>query len=306
MKNILYFLTALVFLTACEDKVNIKVPAGESQLAVDAKLFTYVNTSFLKPLKTYEPNYVKLSLTNGYDDGPTPIVDNAEVYIREGFSGIEEKLFYEGNGKYVTTSLRGNVDSLYFLRIEYNGNTYLSGDKINRVITVDSIEVNNVTTTENGRAPGFFLKLVAKDLQGPGDYYRIKTYKNSILFNSPNNITLAYDAGFGSGSPVDNLEFIFPIAVIAVNPRTGVTDEATRGDKSTFVAGDTARIEIWSISAPTILFYDAMRRELTNEGLFARPAVNLPCNIYNKNPAGPKAVGWFSVSAVSGKDVIIK
>jgi hypothetical protein len=39
---------------------------------------------------------------------------------------------------------------------------------------------------------------------------------------------------------------------------------------------------------------------MTNEGLFATPATNVPTNIVNKNKNSKvKAVGWFGAASVS-------
>ena len=269
-------------------------------------------------------------MTNGYDQGTNTKITDAlvtmfditDLRVDDVNSSINatlntalfdtlktlagNKLNHKGDGIYESNSMKGQVNHIYALTIEHNGNTYYSLDTLKRVPKLDSIAVVNRDKPLYGRAPGFFIELLAKDLVGKGDYYRIKTYKNGLLFNRPADINLAFDGGFSPTSNNDATKFVFPIANLAVNPRTDVADEASRGDKSSFVAGDIARIEIWSLSLASIFFYNQLKNELTNEGLFARPPANLPCNIINSNPIGPKAVGWFSASAVSGKDVVIK
>lgn len=306
MKHLIYLLFTVLIFTSCEDKININLPAADSQLAVDGKVFAYFYTDFIKPLSGYQPSKIRLTLTNGYSDGKAPVVDNAIVSLTDTNTKFTEQLIYVGDGYYATMSMVGEVGHGYLLKIEYNGNTYVSFDFINRVPILDSIEVENRPDSRFGRAPGYYLNLLTKDLAGKGDYYRIKTYKNGILFNRPSDINIAYDAGFGGGTLIDDSKFVFPIAIQATNPFTGEVDEKSKGDKSSFIAGDTARIEILSISRQTIAFYALLRQQLTNEGLFASPSVNVPSNIINVNPDGPKAVGWFSASAVSGKDVLIK
>lgn len=306
MKHFIYVLFSLLIFTSCEDKININLPAADSQLAVDGKVFAYFYTDFIKPLKGYQPQKIRLTLTNGYGAGQVPLVDNAVVSLTDTNTKFTEELIYVGDGYYATQNMVGEIGHGYLLKIDYNGYTYLSFDFINRVPILDSIEVENRPDARFGRAPGYYLNLLTKDLPGKGDYYRIKTYKNGVLFNRPSDINIAYDAGFGGGTLIDDSKFVFPIAIQSTNPFTGEVDDKSKGDKSTFIAGDTARIEILSISRPTIAFYALLRQQLTNEGLFASPSVNVQTNIFNTNSNGPKAVGWFSASAVSGKEVLIK
>ena len=330
MKNIIILLLIAIAITSCEDKIKLELPPEASQLAVEAKIINYEYADFINPNKSYVRASVKLSMTNGYDAGPNGTVSDALVTMFDVtdikvvdvnttitntlntalFDTLKSlagnKLIHKGDGIYESNSMQGKVNRIYALTIEHNGSTYFSIDTLKRVPKIDSVLVVNKDKPEFGRAPGYFIELQAKDLVGKGDYYRIKTYKNEILFNRPSDINLAFDGGFSPTSDNDATKFVFPIANLAVNPGTGISDESSNGDKSTFVAGDIARIEIWSLSLPSIFFYNQLRNELTNEGLFARPPANLPCNIINANANGPKAVGWFSASAVSGKDVVIK
>ena len=47
--------------------------------------------------------------------------------------------------------------------------------------------------------------------------------------------------------------------------------------------------------------------ELNNAGLFSRPAANIPTNIVNLSSTSTlRPAGWFGVSAVSVKEVIIE
>jgi hypothetical protein len=325
MKNIIQALLAVFLLASCEDKIELDIPADPSQLVVEGRMVVYTPSKFLK--NTSPDNYcsVKLSLTNGFKEGQNPKVNDATVVIAEfdtlpdltSFNNLDtfdiiskakefETLELVSDGEYQTKVLKGKLNKKYVLGIFYKGETYISIDSVNRVPFLDSIAVENRSEPLYGRAPGYYLNLLAQDIVGEGDFYRIKTFKNYVLFNRPSDINLAYDAGFNPFSGIDGTKFVFPIAVANVNPGTNVTDDDSRGDKSSFVQGDTARVEIWSLSLFGIFYYEQLRRELTNEGLFARPTANIRTNIINTNSKGTQAVGSFLCSAVSGKDVIIK
>mgnify|MGYP001788737515 CR=1 FL=1 len=83
MKHFIYVLFSLLIFTSCEDKININLPAADSQLAVDGKVFAYFYTDFIKPLKGYQPQKIRLTLTNGYGAGQVPLVDNAVVSLTD-------------------------------------------------------------------------------------------------------------------------------------------------------------------------------------------------------------------------------
>jgi hypothetical protein len=304
MKNIILIFVVSLVLYACQDKIAIDVKPGASQLAVDGSMICYDSMKVINPLIGYQPNIVRLTMTNGYDDGKSPVVSNATVTIADITDAIEETLVYTEDGKYATTTMVGKVGHSYKLTIVHDGNTYTATDKINRVC-VSNFIIIKYPKAEFGRAPGFYLFLTSVDLLGVGDYYRIKTFKNDLLFNRPGDITVAYDAGVQSTTISDNVPFAFPIAVFGVNPRTGVIDKASSSDESTFIEGDRAKVQIESLSKNAIDFYARLKSELTNEGLFARPAVNVPTNIININPNGTKPVGWFTTTAISAKEMVV-
>lgn len=61
------------------------------------------------------------------------------------------------------------------------------------------------------------------------------------------------------------------------------------------------RVEILSLTADSYAFLRELRTQLTNTGLFARPATNVPTNLFNTNSSGPTATGYFMTCAVRGR-----
>ena len=45
---------------------------------------------------------------------------------------------------------------------------------------------------------GYYAQFYADDIAVPGDIYWIKAYKNGSFLNKPNEINLAFDAGFAA------------------------------------------------------------------------------------------------------------
>lgn len=85
-----------------------------------------------------------------------------------------------------------------------------------------------------------------------GDTYLIRSYKNDSLRFKPENITLAYDAGFSAGSKTDGLMFILPIRQ-SINPVL-------------FQDKDKLKVELLSIPIEAYYYILQLRQESQNGG----------------------------------------
>lgn len=301
-KKIFFFYALLATIGySCTDPIDIKLKEGEIQLAVDGSI-----TDQSRLLTAVVPDTIRLTHTNGFSDGPAPYVNNALVILKDNAGSIDTLSLYQ-NGKYIThiSKIQGVTGRTYELTIAADGEIYKATDELKRVTTIDSLLIDYRTEPKFGRAPGYFLDLYSIDAKGPGDFYRFKVYKNNRLFNRPSDLNLAADAGFSANNVIDNLRFIFPIRE-GLNPQTGVADPETTGDEAPYIPGDIVKVEICSLTEQTFNFYNEMRTQISNDGLFAGPAVNVSTNIVNTNPgSSKKAVGWFYASALTAKEIVI-
>jgi len=305
MKNhftsmVLLLIIALGF--GCTDPIKINLKAGAAQLAVDGTITDQTN------IRTVAlPDTIRLTNTNGFLDGPSPIIANATVIVTDN-AGNVDTLQYAEDGKYIThiNKITGVIGRTYTLTILANGEEYQASDILKRVTMIDSLVTDYRSESNYGRAPGYFVNLYANDLKGIGDFYRFEVYKNNQLYNRPTDLSVCADAGGGVNTPIDSVRFIEPVRE-SLNPPTGVNDPGGGGDEAPYVPGDLVTAEILSISEATYNFYTALETQITNDGLFASPAANVPTNIINTNPKSTNtAVGWFSASAISSKSVIIQ
>ena len=92
----------------------------------------------------------------------------------------------------------------------------------------------------------------------------------------------------GNSSIADGLTFIVPIRQ-SINP------------DSLYALNDVVRVEVHSLTADAFLFWQQVRTQVTNGGLFATPPANVPTNIINTNPTGRPATGFFITSALSSR-----
>jgi hypothetical protein len=292
MKPIYLFLLFLA-LTSCEEIVNLPSPVSDHYLVVEANL-TNQNTA----------QQIILSRSQDYfDQSAAPKLGGAQVTVSDTLGhqfNFVEKVAQSGIYVWEPTAQQptiGKVGTTFTLNVKWQNETLTSRATLNRVPPIDSIlyqydEAFGRQSANNNPKNGYDAQFYARDFRGAGDCYRVKTYRNGVLFNDPINLTLVYDAGFQKGAMTDGLMFILPIRR-SISPRL-------------YVENDKIRVELWSISEDEFNFYSQARLELNNAGLFSRPAANIPTNIKNMNPASKlQGTGWFGVSAVSSFETVV-
>ena len=277
--------------SSCEDVVDIETDPLTPQLVVDAWLN---NRS--------EPQAIFLAMTQPYFSNELPEgISGASVQVIRNDGEIFE--FKEtDNGNYTwtpnTDEVIGEIGHEYGLVIEYEGKTYGSISKMNRVPVIDSLTYR--FEEENlGFPEGLYTEFFARDLVGEGDTYWIKTFKNGEFLNKPSELNIAFDAGFSPGAAVDGLIFIPPIRD-ATN-RVADPDGDDNSDVAPWVEGDHFRVEIHSITNEAFFFLATAQRQMINgnNGIFSEPVINTTGNVININDDTEEVLGIFNVAAVS-------
>ncbi len=288
---ILSFLALAIFMSGCEDVIDIDTEKGPSELVVDGWITNRPG-----------PQTIKLTLSAAYfNNSPAKPALGAEVTVTDDrgtvFNFLDEKAkgTYQWSPQEDTLAL-GRVGGSYTLRIKYTGEEYTAANHITRVPTIDSLayeEESFPITPPDGPKDGYLAQFYARDFAGVGDTYWIKPLKGGRLYGGdPGNISLAFDASFSAGSPSDGLGFIQPLRQsINVNRLAS--------------AGDTVGVELHSITIETYFFLFQVRQESANGGIFAVPPANIPTNVTNVKPNGPKALGFFGASAISRAETVI-
>lgn len=300
MKKIFYTslsIIAVIFsFVACETEIHPTLEEAESLIAVDG----FINN---KP----GTQVIKVMLTQAYfDNSLPPGVTGASVQVENTTSG-EVYAFTESaakNGDYVwtpaaSTDRIGVPGDQFRLRIVAQGETFEAVSKMGRAPVIDSLTFT--FQEENAFQPDSYLaEFWAKDPDGAGDTYWIRTTKNGVLLNKPGEINIAYDAGFSKAANFDGMQFFPPIRY-AINPSEEDADEKVL---SPYVPGDSVYVEINSITESTFDYLTLVIAATDRQGgfaeLFASPLANVSTNITNVNENGRKAVGFFNVAAVTG------
>lgn len=296
MRNLtrfIYFSFAIIFFCSCEEIVTLDSPKFDHFLVVQSTLTDQKG-----------PQEIYLSQSQNYFDNSEPIVisgANVEVTDNEG----NKYAFLENpakKGAYVWTpknevDVLGKVGRTYQLAVKWSGESFSSVSKMYRVPPIDSIlyEYSDALGRQSGEdkpKKGYDAQFFARDPMGTGDCYRVKFYRNGVLYNGTNNLTIMYDANFQKGAQADGLLFILPV-------RRSISPQL-------YLENDKIRIELYSISEDQFNFYSQARQELNNAGLFSRPAANIPTNVINTNPSSKiQGAGWFGVSAMSSLETIV-
>ncbi len=296
MKNIFSIilfstLFSALFLMSCEDDISDEVRLSESPdlVVIDA----WINN---KP----EPQTINILASQTYFDNSGLVgLSGAEVVVAS--TSGKQYVFEEGdNGAYTWTPANGEsfgtIGEDYGLAVTYNGITYASGSSMNRVPPIDSItfrfEEESAFLEES-----YFAEFWSRDPEGTGDSYWIKTWKNGNYLGNPDQINIAFDAGFSQGGAVDGLIFIPPIRD-SINP----FEDEDGVFLSPYAPGDSVYVELHAIPNEAAFFLNEVRLQTDRPGgfgeLFASPLSNVPTNIFASD-GETEVLGFFTVSAVS-------
>lgn len=277
MKKLLYILIAsfaIFSLGACEDSIDLDLGAPIEQLVIDAVIDQTTDTQFIHITKSIA------YLDNGQYKG----VEVDTVGIIDTTTQTFYPFTYKGNGWYyfvpaANTFTYGNT---YQLLVRDGADTYFSQSQLNSPTTIDSFTYKFEKTIPFSGAQGNSVILWSRDKPGKGDYYWFKLYRNDSLQLKASDIRIAVDNSTTPGGNGDGDLFIIPI-------RQNFTSRP-------YKAGETARIEILSITPELYLYLNLINTQLNNVGLFAVPPSNVPSNIICVNDEKKKALGFFCMT----------
>jgi len=295
--TIIFYLLVGIALWSCEDDIYPELEKVDPQIVVDA----WINN---KP----EPQKVILSKTLPYYQAKKlPPISGAEVFIMDNEGKRYDFVEGEIAGEYIWSPTAeipsfGKVGGQYGLTVLFDDVQLTAVSYMKRSAPIDSVTFRAEKESFILK-DGYWANFYAKDPEGQGDSYWIKSYKNGVFLNKASEINIAYDAGFSSGSNVDGIQFIQPIRD-AVNP-IEADDEGDGKIFSPFSPGDSIYVEIYSITDETFNFMYQMALQTNRPGgfseLFATPLANVPSNIQSNLPGDKnRVIGFFNVSEVYG------
>ena len=297
--NLIILFSFALLMSSCEDIIEPDLPQAEPVIVVDA----WVNNQNV-------PQNIYVTRTQPYFQNSFPAkVPDATVYIIDD-RGVRFD-FLENDSAYTWVP---GVDELaiesmnYTLTVEVDGETFVSETMAGRTPEIDSLKFS-FNEEDNFITQDYYTgEFLATDFPGEGDTYWIRAFKNGIELKKPNEINVAYDAGFSRGGNVDGVVFIQPIQD-GVNP----FDEDPENDNEflpPYQIGDELYVEIHSISEPAFFFLNEVIIQTDRAGgfgaLFAQPLANVSSNLVNADPDSDEQVlGFFNVARVTSRRAVL-
>ncbi len=277
-----------LFLFSCEDKIDLDLENGRSQLVIDAFVTNDAGTQTIH-LRKSAPYFL---------NGPTPIATGAKVEII-GPNGVIFPFLEMPNGEYqYQTSSLGALDSIgfnYQLNVSYEGLEVKALSTLNPVPPIDSMTYD-FEEEEPGSEEGYYTQFYARDFLGRNDFYWIKAFKNGLPIDTlnPSSFILSQNAAFG-GDGADGFVFILPI-------RAAITNE-----EEPFILGDVSSVELFSINENVYNYLVQVATQANNDGLFAIPTANIRSTITDlAGNSQSEVLGVFSMASVERSTITIQ
>lgn len=279
-------------LAGCEDVIDPNLEEADALVVVDAWLNDKPGNQTIV-LTTSQPYF---------DNTLPPGIGGASVVVRNTTSG-RNFTFIESaqSGEYrwappTPGDVIGVPGDQFELEIVTGSDTYRSTSRMGRVPAIDSVTFT--FEEEDAFFPDSYVaEFWARDPVGRGDTYWIRAWKNGQPLNKPEDISIAFDAGFSNGGNFDGIIFIPPLRT-SINPfDTDENDEFL----SPYNIGDSVYVELTSITEAAFNYLNEVRVQTDRPGgfaeLFAAPIANVSTNI--TSPSGKRALGFFNVASVS-------
>jgi hypothetical protein len=244
-KNLFSFLFAMIFLSSCEEIIDIDLNDANAKLVVDGWIYN-----------TPGPYRVRLTLTTNYfDTVAAPKVENALVIVSENDT-LLDTLTMGNPGVYRTQKiLQGKIGATYTLKVIYEGSVYEAVSTLKPVAPIDTLTYEYKEDTRRDGS-GYFVSIYFQEPATPADYYRWVFYKNDKVFKERDELYASDE--FYNGNYI---AFEFDNHGVDLN--------------------DTVRVEMYSLDKTGYEFFRALD-EVDNSGnLFDTPPGNAKGNLSN-------------------------
>lgn len=274
MKNIfrkvlLFAVAALLFMTSCEEVINIDFEELNQQIVIDGQItgnpeLNRIDISFSQSI--YQPTAVSK-------------VRGALVEISDG-DGEPALIKENGTGIYDASGINGVPGHTYKLRVEYQGKEYTAISTMPDPITVDSVKFTHVY---KGSFPFFQnyykLRCVISNRPGVEEYCMIKASGGANNYKVPTEI---YHDKYSDGRQVviDNF-------------------------KGSFNANENITVEFYSMDEKAYEYYRMMKEIAGSDGIELPEIFNM--NSYNpKSNLSNNALGFFGAFSYQKFKVTVK
>ena len=186
-------------LSSCQDVIDLETDPAPTLLVVDGWINDQSETQTIR-LTSSQPFFDNTLARSTVGATVTVTSSNGDVLIFED----------QNDGNYSWTPEAGQnigaIGTTFNLDIELNGKTYSAISTLLPSPPIDSISQEERIDEIFG-PDGIYAQFFARDLPGLGNAYWIKTFKNDQFLNKPQELNIAFDAGFDPGAELDALIF---------------------------------------------------------------------------------------------------
>lgn len=268
MKQLLYFICGLFLFTACEKTIQLDLDQSPEVVIIEGLL----TDEFAK-------HYVKISKSVQFEDtGQTPRVENATVEVRDNEGNQWTYVEFAPGFYEAAEPFAGKVGNIYTMEVVIDDKVYTATDQLLSNGTIDSLTIR-IDEEERQDDPVYFYEVLMYLTEPPAtqDYYLFKFFRDDNPLN-------------------DDGETVFYTDDVAV--RENVEGFAI---PYFFKEGNTARIELYSLTRKAFLYYRDLQENVLNDGgLFSGQPANVSTNIEGG------ALGYFQTSSKRMMEIEVK
>lgn len=273
MKNLFYISTIILslFLTSCEEVVNVDLDTASPKLVVDASINWEQGTDGAQ-------QKIKLTTTTSYYSSTVPTVSGATVSVKNSTNTVFNFIEVPNTGEYVCNNFVPQLDEVYTLTVISNGQTYSATETLKSVAPISEIVQNN----EGGiTGDQIEIKTFFNDPEVAENYYMFK-YKYS------NKAKLDYqvsDDRFFQGNQFFSLS-----------------------NNEDLSAGDQINVTHYGVSKTYYNYMNILLSIAGNSGggPFQSPPATVRGNIINTTNFDDYALGYFRLSETTSGNFIIQ
>lgn len=248
------FLLSIAALFGCEQPVELKLNETDARVVIEGWVTDGPG-----------PYDFKISKTGPYLGATDETMVSGAFALLKDDMGNVDTLVERRPGWYQSTDIQGQMLHNYFLEVTIEGKVYKASNYLPRIndILASGYQYNDTLVF----GPGFYVGLLALEPAGIGDFYQFRFWRNDTAFNHAGDIFVTDDRFVdGQVSP-----FLYPYPC---------------------QVGDTAVIEVRSLSASSYDFYVTLSQQASGGG---GPFASVPNNIASNFDNG--AFGWFGAAA---------
>lgn len=273
-------LAALFLISACREVIEVDLPNEEPQVVIEGFL-TYWEQNPARSNAT-----VTVSTTgNYYDENDFNPATDASVAITDLTDNTVYPLTTDENmpGVYTNEEIPVSPGHSYRLQVNRQEQTYEATGTVLPVARVDSFTYR-YQPKRGFLDEGYYLYFSGRTPKERGiNYYRFILYEDDSIYNEPEDYLIQDDEVLKA--QIDTLQLA----------------------NYAFEAGDTVRIEMYSLNKGIYEYYNELLELLFNDGgLFSSPPRNPTTNIENMTDSGNPPLGFFQVSTAVDGEVVIE